>query len=65
MADYKRVVLDTYDSKEADNARRVLVKRWEHPALGKPAKAPRDMKVIAFVPARERTGIQIFLLKKR
>ena len=48
MEAYKKVVLDTYDSKEADHARRVLVKRWERPALEKPAKPPEQMNVIAF-----------------
>ena len=53
---YKRVVLDTYDSKEADHARRVLVKRWERPELGKPEKAPGDMKVIAFCASPRKNG---------
>ncbi len=64
MAEYKRVVLDTYDSKEADNARRILVKRWERPALGKPAKAPRDMKIIAFCASPRKNGNTDMLVKE-
>ncbi len=56
METYKRVVLDTYDSKEADNARRVLVKRWERPELGKPDKDPSEMKVIAFCASPRKNG---------
>lgn len=56
MAEYKKVVLDTYDSKEADHARRILVKRWERPALDKPAKVPKDMKVIAFCASPRKNG---------
>jgi multimeric flavodoxin WrbA len=56
MAEYKKVVLDTYDSKEANNARRVLVKRWARPSLGKPEKSPRDMKVIAFCASPRKNG---------
>ena len=48
MAKYKRLVLDTYDSTEADKARPVMVKRWEKPDIPKPNKPPEQMKVIAF-----------------
>jgi len=53
---YKKVVLDTYDSKEADHARRVLVRRWERPDIAKPEKAPGDMKVIGFCASPRKNG---------
>jgi len=56
MAAYKRIVLDTYETRDAANARRVLVKRWEKPAVEKPAKAPGDMKVLAFCASPRKDG---------
>ena len=48
MTKYKRLVLDTYDSREADKARPVMVKRWDRPDIPKPDKPPAQMRVIAF-----------------
>jgi multimeric flavodoxin WrbA len=53
---YKRIVLDTYESRDAANARRVLVKRWEKPPVEKPAKPPAQMKVIAFCASPRKNG---------
>jgi len=56
MAAYKRIVLDTYESKDAAHARRVLVKRWEKPPVEKPPKAPGQMKVLAFCASPRKNG---------
>lgn len=56
METYKKVVLDTYDSREADKARRVLVKRWKKPPVEKPAKMPEEMKVVAFCASPRKNG---------
>jgi multimeric flavodoxin WrbA len=56
MDTYKRVVLDTYDSVDADKARPVLVKRWERPPIEKPAKPPEKMNIVAFCASPRRGG---------
>ena len=48
MPKYRRLVLDTYDSREADKARPVMVKRWDRPDIPKPDKPAAQMNVIAF-----------------
>jgi multimeric flavodoxin WrbA len=56
MDTYKKVVLDTYDSREADKARSVKVKRWGRPTVEKPARPPGQMKVVAFCASPRKGG---------
>jgi multimeric flavodoxin WrbA len=56
-AQYKRMVLDTYDQAEADKARPVKAKRWERPAKTAPQGKPAGQKkVIAFCASPRKNG---------